>query len=58
LDSAPDVIIAISHSGKILSHSAAATRLLGYDCKELVGQNMFEFVRPADARQLTTRSSA
>jgi PAS domain S-box-containing protein len=52
LDSVPDVIIAINHSGKVLFQSAAAARILGYEPEELVGRNMFEFVHREDVRQL------
>src|SRR5689334_1708410 len=50
LDRVPDVIAAISQSGKIVSHSAATKRLLGYDPDELAGRNIVEFVHEDDVR--------
>lgn len=49
LDTVPDAMITIGEHGAILSFSAAAERLFGYACEEIIGRNIAMLMPEPDA---------
>ena len=51
VQTAPTVIICLSSEGRILEFNPEAERVYGYKCEEVLGQNYFDLLLPAEIRE-------